>query len=269
MIDTIIQRELRARFNPDGSLLRQHQLRMLDMLKYIDSICRKHNIKYWLCSGTLIGAVRHGGFIPWDDDVDIEMLREDYKKFVKVMREEPQVDYVLQTHYTDNAYLAPYAKLRDLHSSIKEDNSYDLYYKYNGCYVDVFIMEFCSSLFINKMSNFLQYYLLFCPNTFLRNKYCRKVYLNTMFGLLNRIVFPILRWFARLGAKGQLRHTLGSCFTKKRDMEDIFPLTTLRFEDYFFPVPGNYDAYLTKIYGMYMQLPDLDKVVMHTVKVDL
>ncbi|MDE6121888.1 MAG: LicD family protein, partial [Duncaniella dubosii] len=67
MIDPLIQQELRSRFNPDGSPLRSHQLLMLDMLKKIDRICAENNIKYWLSSGTCIGALRHGGFIPWDD----------------------------------------------------------------------------------------------------------------------------------------------------------------------------------------------------------
>lgn len=67
--------ELRQRYNPDGSLLRRQQMRMLHILVEVDKICQRHNIRYWLSSGTLIGAVRHGGFIPWDDDLDIEMMR--------------------------------------------------------------------------------------------------------------------------------------------------------------------------------------------------
>ena len=94
------QAELRERFNPDGSSLRNHQLRMLEMLKYIDGVCKKHNISYWLSSGTLLGAVRHGGFIPWDDDLDIEMLRKDYLKLVKVLGREIDSKYALQTHKT-------------------------------------------------------------------------------------------------------------------------------------------------------------------------
>lgn len=86
MIDFKTQEALRAKFNPDGSNLRKMQLRMLDMLKYIDKICREHNIKYWLSSGTCLGAVRHGGFIPWDDDCDIELLRKDYKKLIKIRK---------------------------------------------------------------------------------------------------------------------------------------------------------------------------------------
>ena len=79
------QDELRARFNPDGSLLRRQQLRMLDILLEVDKICKKHDIRYWLSSGTLIGAMRHDGFIPWDDDLDIEMLRSDYVRLMKVL----------------------------------------------------------------------------------------------------------------------------------------------------------------------------------------
>ena len=88
MITDTLQYELRERYNPNGSTLRRQQLRMFEMLQYIDTVCKNHGIRYWLCSGTLLGAVRHGGFIPWDDDVDIEMLREDYRKFVKVMATE-------------------------------------------------------------------------------------------------------------------------------------------------------------------------------------
>ena len=71
MIDQEIQAKLREKFNPDGSMLRKQQLRMLEILLYIDKVCKENNINYWLSSGTLLGAVRHGGFIPWDDDLDI------------------------------------------------------------------------------------------------------------------------------------------------------------------------------------------------------
>ena len=135
------QAELRERFNPDGSLLRNHQLRMLEMLKYIDGVCKKHNISYWLSSGTLLGAVRHGGFIPWDDDLDIEMLRKDYLKLIKVLGREIDSKYALQTHKTDIHYLYPFGKLRVLHSGIKETHDADIFYKYKGVYVDLFPLE--------------------------------------------------------------------------------------------------------------------------------
>ena len=83
-MDNNLKQELRERFNPDGSLLRRQQLRMLELLEAVDLVCKKYDIPYWLSSGTLIGAVRHQGFIPWDDDLDIEMLREDYLRLMKV-----------------------------------------------------------------------------------------------------------------------------------------------------------------------------------------
>ena len=269
MSKTINQEELRKRFNPDGSQLRNYQLRMLEMLKYIDGICRRNNISYWLCSGTLLGAARHGGFIPWDDDLDIEMLRPDYERFVKALEAEKNDCYVLQTHKTDPNYFAPYGKLRDLRSTIKEDNTNDWYYKFHGAYIDVFIMEPSSSEFLCKVAGFLQDKLLFGANRTLRNAWGRKIYFGTVYPLLYSLIFPVMGLLGRMGANGQLRHTLGSCFLMPRDVADIFPLTQLTFEDGSFPVPGNYDAYLTKIYGHYMSLPDLDKLVMHTVNVEL
>ena len=74
MIDKKLQQDLRERFSPEGSMLRKQQLRMLEILLYIDKVCKEHGIRYWLSSGTLLGAVRHGGFIPWDDDLDVEMM---------------------------------------------------------------------------------------------------------------------------------------------------------------------------------------------------
>ena len=269
MIDAIKQQQLRERFNPDGSPLRCYQLRMLEMLRYIDEVCRKNDIQYWLCSGTLLGAVRHGGFIPWDDDLDIEMLREDYEKFVRVMKAEKNVSYALQTHETDPNYFAPYGKLRDLRSVIKEDNTNDLYYKFHGAYIDVFIMEPSSSFFLCKLATVLQDKLLYQKNGTLRNPGLRRVYFGLTYSLMYNCLFPLMRLFSRINAGSQLRHTLGSCFPKPRDKNDIFPLGKLTFEGYKFPVPGNYDAYLRKIYGQYGALPDLDKLVMHTVNIDL
>ena len=124
--------ELRKRFNPDGSLLRRQQLRMLELLEVIDVICRKHQIPYWLSYGTLIGAARHKGFIPWDDDLDIEMLRSDYLRLLKVLPQELPENLALQTNETDPNYLIIYGQLRDKHSHLVDQNSYDRIFLYTG-----------------------------------------------------------------------------------------------------------------------------------------
>ena len=78
--------------------VRDLQLICLDMLKEVDRVCRKHNILYWLEGGTMLGAVRHRGFIPWDDDLDIAMFREDYDRFCEIAPQELKSGYFLQTH---------------------------------------------------------------------------------------------------------------------------------------------------------------------------
>ena len=93
--------ELRERYNPEGSLLRRQQTRMLEILLEVDRICQKHDIRYWLSSGTLIGALRHDGFIPWDDDLDIEMMREDYLRLMEVLPQELPEWLALQNDDSD------------------------------------------------------------------------------------------------------------------------------------------------------------------------
>ena len=75
--------------------MREEQQIMLSILKEFDRICRKNNLSYWLCSGTLLGAVRHKGFIPWDDDIDVAMFREDYERFQRAVIEENNERYTI------------------------------------------------------------------------------------------------------------------------------------------------------------------------------
>lgn len=92
--------------------LRKMQLVQLNMLIEFDKVCRKHDIKYILDAGTLLGAIRHGGFIPWDDDIDIRMLRSEYEKFCIVAKDEFNDDIFFQSNKTDKYYPWIYSKLR-------------------------------------------------------------------------------------------------------------------------------------------------------------
>lgn len=252
MIDIDLQNKLRAEYNPDGSMLRRQQLRMLEILLYIDKVCKENNIPYWLSSGTLLGAVRHGGFIPWDDDVDIEMMREDYLRFEKIFKETD--DYVLQTHKNDPYYVMPYAKVRDKHTVLTECYNGEEY-KYKGIFVDIFPMEYthrCMSYISYAPIWFMRKYIVgFRGN--LIGRALMKVLKSCSFGFIS-----VLRVLMKLVPGKRLCYAYGTwCFREYHSEEDLYPLSATKFENCELPIPGNSDAYLRKLYGDYMRIPEV------------
>lgn len=116
-------------------------MRMLEILVEVDKICKKHDIPYWLSSGTLIGAFRHNGFIPWDDDLDIEMLRKDYLRLLQVLPDELPDWLALQNDETDPAYFFFFTKVRDRRSRMLEQNGYDRMWQEQGIFIDILPVE--------------------------------------------------------------------------------------------------------------------------------
>lgn len=258
MIDANLQSQLREKFNPDGSMLRKQQLRMLEILLYIDKVCKENDIKYWLSSGTLLGAVRHGGFIPWDDDLDIEMLREDYEKFIKVFPNND--DFVLQTHKTDKSYILPFAKVRDLHSELDE-LGFNVSFKYKGCFVDAFVLEY------SPRFAYVIFGVLFYGLQQIQRGVTNRVLLSITY-VLKKMLYSIV-WLTKHILKffpgKTLNHTYG-CGPrwKPRNEEHLFPLKEISFEGHTFPAPCNTAAYLEKMFGDYQVLPNLNNVRIHS-----
>lgn len=266
MIDPQTQQVLRQRFNPDGSDLRNLQLRLLEMLKYIDKVCRENDIHYWLSSGTALGAVRHGGFIPWDDDADVEFLKPDYQKFCKVMRENPDPRFALQTFNTDPEYMGVVGKLRDTQSVVEESTPGEQYYRYRGAFIDLFCIEPSNSPKINLLSHKLQAAGLYYPGL-IKNRILRHCIQRFNRLLLCGFVFPALSLIGRIGNRERLRHVVGSGFPAPRYLSEVARSRYETFEDTQLPVPENAEAYLTHMFGNYMKLPDIDKIQTHGIKV--
>ena len=112
----------------------------LEILQYFDEICRKHNLKYHIDCGTLLGAVRHQGFIPWDDDIDVTMCRPDYEIFKAVMAEEIREPYFFQTVYSDNL-LFHFSKIRDTNTTAIEEQYCTANAPHQGIYIDIFPLD--------------------------------------------------------------------------------------------------------------------------------
>lgn len=258
MIDPQLQQQLRERFNPDGSMLRKQQLRMLEILLYIDKVCKDNHIKYWLSSGTLLGAVRHGGFVPWDDDLDIEMLREDYDKFINIF---PSNKYfALQTYKNDKNYLLPFAKVRDLHSELNEFG-HNATFKHKGLFVDIFCLEM-SPRFAYVSFGVLSYLLQKLQH--ISTSYLMQI---LVFGFKKMLygIIALLKPIFNIFPNKELNHIYGCGIRwKSRDINHLFPLKEMEFEGYHFPVPFAADSYLRRMYGDYNMMPNFNKLRIHS-----
>lgn len=120
--------------------VRQVQGKILETMKYIDQLCRAHGIEYYIMGGTALGAVRHGGFIPWDDDLDIFMTPSQYEKFKAVFEDQKSRQFVLQEWRTTPKYLE-YAKVRMNGTTFIEEVYKDRKDMHQGIYVDIMILH--------------------------------------------------------------------------------------------------------------------------------
>lgn len=269
MIDNKLQEKLRGKYNPTGSTLRAAQLRMLELLKFIDRICHQHNLSYWLDGGSLLGAARHGGFIPWDDDTDICMPREDALKLKKILKSEIHEGHIiLQTKDCDRNYPnSSWMTLRDIKSRYIQDLNQHNLMKYQGLQVDIFLMESNVPTPIKCFSNILHGLLIYYP---LENKYNTKIFrpfVNINHRILDNAIYPLLRLIKN--KNNTITYGVGAPFKNKYKDDDIFPIGKIKFEGYEFNCPHNVDSYLTNLYGSWMEIPDEDHVIFHTHNIEL
>ena len=236
---------------------------MTEMLLVFDEICRRHDIQYWLCSGTLLGAVRHGGYIPWDDDLDVEILRPDYDKLMKILPGELPGNLQLQTPESDKGYFYAYAKLRDRRSHLEEANRYDRIFDMKGIYIDIFPMERIPQCLRWVSCRTLGRCYKVLKRTDISDDEARHR-VRRIYWWNKTLVFPLLRALSRIIPTKKIRRSFGIPYDDVRLDAYMFPLQQLPFEGHMMPVPADSDAYLRDLFGDYMRLPDLDDLHPHT-----
>lgn len=269
--------------NLDRELAKIHSLELL-IAREIKRICEKNDIKYFLTAGTLLGAVRHGGFIPWDDDMDIGMLRADYDRFVEVCKTQLGDEFFLQTWQTDPKYPFSYAKVRLNGTHMVEDFSAEGT-GHDGLFVDVFPFDNAPDDIKLKKKQAKSYFfykrLLWIKKGYgkrMRNeslKQCLRYYFFRIVSLAfsyeksKEKFLSIQTRYNNVSTNnvvtdGSYRYEK-ECI-KKEWVENLAPI---KFEDTEFFTFRAKEDYLKYFYGNYMELPPVEKRNRHNrLKVD-
>lgn len=259
-----------SQYNPEGSTLRKMQLRILEILVEIDKICRKHEIDYWIDFGTLLGAVRHGGFIPWDDDLDIAMTTENLKKFKEIAPKELPSSMFLQTKETDLSYGMLVNKVRDKNSFfITQHEDFTKNYQ-KGLYVDIFEVVPYPNVSNKLQKSIMRWYKKIFFFFSVKQEVNLKNHLATLAFSIIKFGMDLVWGMLNLLPKNKLGYEkhfspYGNSYTT--DM--VFPLKNIDFEGKTFFGPANPDQYLTSIYGDYMKIPPKEKRITHIIYVDI
>jgi len=249
---------------------------LLEILNFIDRFCSANNLKYYLIGGTALGARRHKGFIPWDDDLDIGMPRLDYEKFRKLMYKLDDRVYRIQDETTEPNYFLPFAKIRKQGTIFREYVSKDLY-KDNGLFVDVFPIDTFSK--IDGKLNKLELKKAQLIKHELRFRYCKWYYKerfdmkeyskavisaipyacysrDDLFRKLKKISVSQIDKSAKFAAN--IAGTNKIC-REIMPYDVFYPLKLIKFEGREYPCVNDIDTYLTNLYGDFMKLPPAEK----------
>ncbi len=243
----------------------------LDLLHQLDTVCKANNLKYFAGAGTLLGAIRHKGFIPWDDDIDIYMLRDDYDKLLGLANEfkEP---YFLHNAYTDQDYMRTFTRLRNTHTSFVIE--WDVKRGVNkrmGIFIDIFPLD---GICDNKKKDRIQKTICRCY----RVLFDTPMIYDPKWGIKAKIHETVKRMASHAFRKHRLgffrkyetqlkKHSVEGikmwgnrtidfdCPRSRRPIEDWMDIIETPFEFTSIPIPRNYDAILRQQYGDYMVFP--------------
>lgn len=241
-------KSLKERYNPEGSSLRQTQLMMLDLLEITAKLFKENNIRFWLEGGTLLGAKRHGGFIPWDDDLDIDIDEKDYNRALRLLEKELPKSLYLEVRGKDPNYRLKWAKVKNRNSILDEPGTKNL--KERGVFIDLF-----KARRVGKIG----YKLLFA---------IQKSKKDSHPFLIKAILELSLKAVSFLSILEKKRYfiTDNMYIQYRYPLESIYPLQEIKFEDRVYPAPNDVENYLVLHYGDWFKIPPADKIVQHAVK---
>lgn len=238
--------------------LQKHQGIMFQMLCELDAICRRNNINYMLFAGSALGAVRHKGFIPWDDDLDIVMLREDYDRFLFVAPSElDSKQYYLQKEFSSHWPMF-FSKLRKNNTAFIERQIPKDREMHQGIYIDIFP---CDNLSDNKIIRKLQFVAskIVIAKSVYRRGYLTDSVLKKMFIQVSRLLPLKPFWKFVTNQRARDSNMVHTFFGGARNYQkNVYPRrwfehsVQLPFEGGLFPISAYYDDLLRKMYGDYM-----------------
>ena len=264
-----------------SNAVREVQEKILEIMKYIDKICRAHGITYFIMGGTALGAVRHGGFIPWDDDLDIFMTPSEYTMLKMAMEKDRNPKFIIQEWHTTKKYLE-YAKVRMNGTTFIEENFKDRKDLHQGIYVDIMILHKIpanNNLLHKKIYYMCKFVTLYALT---QRNWRPKTYTQTIIiYLLN--IFPcnlIANWcYKNIYKYDNLKEGFKWCYwiTPAKFCSGLFDKdyfenpVDIPFEDTKLLGSAHIKEYLSYRYGDYMQLPseEQQKAAVHAMIFDV
>ena len=252
--------------------LHKVQAIQLEMAKDIRRVCEENGIRYFLYRGTFLGAVRHKGVIPWDDDMDFGMMRPDYEKFCRIAPTALGEDYCFQNWHTDENYALPFGKVRKKGTLFVEAKSSRL--KENGIYIDIYPLDFApegdaeKKKLANQLLHLFRLKLMksgYTPwkeenRTLWKKRIGYLAYQAAALPLSNRRIIETYEALVRAVPESDTLYEQSALpiayYFDRGWCED---LREYPYEDTAFSGPGDYDAFLSCLYGDYMELPPENK----------
>ena len=252
-----------------------HQVQ-IEILDEIVRICKLHHLTYYLAGGSVLGAVRHKGFIPWDDDVDVMMPRADYKQFLEFCKKELKADYYVDDLLTNGNYYLFFAKIKKKNTIFLENVTQHYDMRKVGIFVDIFPIDDAKkrdSLFQkmqNKAINIIRYEL-YCIRTGNKkgNGFKGKIKKIIFLPFSNKELLEFMQWLAQINNNKNFKYyvNLGSQYGYKKQtmLKSVYyPPKQLEFCGKLYNVPNQYDVFLKQLYGeKYMELPPEEKRITH------